>query len=184
MPMKSLTGAMRRPFRTHPVLSMAHIGDMVGYFSVSSPPCSCTKIGKRPTAEFAKQMLQMPRVISSLQPLEADAFHMAKTDDNFHLKCPTEFARGDYPPLTLAARRPPNSDRLGTITVVVNRGPSIEFLMRVKQPIDSRPLRIPYVLRPLVAVLTGNSKTLRSLLLAVCSSTISEPIGYILLKFL
>jgi hypothetical protein len=88
MPMKSLTGAMRRPFRTHPVLSMAHIGDMVGYFSVSSPPCSCTKIGKRPTAGFAKQMLQMPGVVSSLPPLEADAFHMAKTDDDFHLKCP------------------------------------------------------------------------------------------------
>src|SRR5208282_6403932 len=87
MPMKSLTGAMRRPFRTHPVLSMAEIGDMVGSFSVSSPPCSCTKIGKRSTAEFAKQMLQMPGVVPSLPPLEADAFHMAKTDDNFHLKC-------------------------------------------------------------------------------------------------
>jgi hypothetical protein len=46
-------------------------------------------------------MLQMPGVVSSLPPLVADAFHMAKTDDNFHLKCPIEFTRGDYPPLTL-----------------------------------------------------------------------------------
>jgi hypothetical protein len=153
MPMKSLTGAMRRPFRTHPVLSVAHIGDMVGYFSVSSPPCSCTKIGKRPTAEFAKQMLQMPGVVSSLPPLEADAFHMAKTDDDFHLKCPTEFARGDYPALTLAARRPPNPDRLG-----------------------------PYVLRPLVAVPSATSKTYKSLLVAVSSSTINKPSEYMILK--
>jgi hypothetical protein len=162
---------------------MAQIGDMVGYPSVSSPPCSCTKIGKRATAEFAKQMLQMPGVVSSLPPLAADASHMAKTDDNFHLKCPIEFARGDYPRLTLAARRPPNPYRLGAITAVVNRGTSIELLMRLKRPIDSRPFRIPYVLRPLVGVPYGTSKTFRSLLLAVCSSTINELSEYILKSF-
>jgi hypothetical protein len=98
-------------------------------------------------------MLQMPGVVSSLPPLEADAFHMAKTDDDFHLKCPTEFARGDYPPLSLAARRPPTPDRLG-----------------------------PYVLRPLVAVPSATSKTYKSLLLAVSSSTINKPSEYIILK--
>jgi hypothetical protein len=156
---------------------------MVGSFSLS-PPCSCTKIGKLPTAEFAKQMLQMPGVVSSLPPLEADAFHMAKTDDNFHLKCPLDLLVA-----TIRGLRWPRGGRPIPIDLVQSqpwsiRGTSIELLMRVRWPIDSRPLRIPYVLRPLVAVLTGNSKTLRSLLLAVCSSTISEPSGYILLKFL
>jgi hypothetical protein len=35
-------------------------------------------------------MLQMPGVVSSFPPLEADAFHMAKTDDNFHLMRPLD----------------------------------------------------------------------------------------------
>jgi hypothetical protein len=48
--------------------------------------------------------------------------------------------------------------------------------------IDSRPLRIPYVLRPLVVVLTDNSKALRSLFLPVSSSTINNPSEYIILK--
>jgi hypothetical protein len=113
MPMKSVSGA-RRPLSRYlsPCCPWRRSMIMVIYPSVLSPPCSCTEIGQRPTAEFAKQMLPMPAVVSSLPPLAADAFYMAKTDDNFHLKCPTELPRGDYPPLTLATRRPPRPFRL------------------------------------------------------------------------
>jgi hypothetical protein len=38
-------------------------------------------------AEFAKQMLHMPGVVRSSPPLAADAFQMAKADDDFHIKC-------------------------------------------------------------------------------------------------
>jgi hypothetical protein len=33
----------------------------------------------------------MPGVVSSLPPLAADTFEMAKTDDNFHIECLTGF---------------------------------------------------------------------------------------------
>jgi hypothetical protein len=38
----------------------------------------------------------MPGVVSSLPPLAADTFEMAKTDDNFHIECLTGFVRGGY----------------------------------------------------------------------------------------
>jgi len=78
-------------------------------------------------------MLQMPGVVSSLPPLEADAFHMAKTDDNSHLKCPRDLLVATIRGLRWPRRRPPNPYRLVTITAVVNRGASIELLMRVKR---------------------------------------------------
>jgi hypothetical protein len=41
-------------------------------------------ISKVAAAEFAKQMLHMPGVIRSFPPHVADAFQMAKANDDFH----------------------------------------------------------------------------------------------------
>jgi hypothetical protein len=69
--------------------------------------------------------------------------------------------------------------RMGAITVASNRGMSVKLFIRVKRPIDSNPLQIPCVLRSPAALLCGTSKTSRSLLLALWSSAINEPSGYI-----
>jgi Predicted metal-binding integral membrane protein (DUF2182) len=45
-----------------------------------------TKIGQWTTAKFAKQMLHMPRVVHSSTPFAADAFQMAKANDEFQFK--------------------------------------------------------------------------------------------------
>ena len=53
---------------------------------------------------------------------------------------------------------------------------------RVKRPIEFGPSAIACVLSPLVGVPSGTSKTYRSLLLAVSSSTINKPSEYMILK--
>jgi hypothetical protein len=64
------------------------------------------------------------------------------------------------------------------------RGRSNGVLRRVKRPIECGPSAIACVLGPLVGVPSGTSNTYRSLLLAVSSSTINEPSGYMILKLL
>jgi hypothetical protein len=46
-----------------------------------------TKFGQCATAKFAKQMLHMPCVVHSSTPFAADAFQMAKANDEFQFKC-------------------------------------------------------------------------------------------------
>ena len=87
---------------------------------------SLTVFGKRTPAEFAKQMLQMPGVVSSLLPLAADTFEMAKTDDNFHIRCLTGFvAKGGglhfrycLPPVSALVRDEPVS---GVLTMLLRQ---------------------------------------------------------------
>src|SRR5271165_1245045 len=58
------------------------------------------------------------------------------------------------------------------------------FCMRVKKPIDSLPFGTRCVRSPPVDVPFGTSNTFRSLLFAVCSSTINKAIEYIILRSL
>ena len=55
-------------------------------------------------------------------------------------------------------------------------------LMRVKKPIDSRPFGTRCVRGPPVDIPFGTSNAFRSLLFAVCSSTINKAIEYIILR--
>jgi hypothetical protein len=81
---------------------------------------------KPATAEFAKQMLHMPRIVHSPPRLAADASQMAKADDDFHFKSP----------LTGFIVAPPNC--LG----VRLRGFQAPCFWKSKALIDERPKRL------------------------------------------
>jgi hypothetical protein len=100
------------------------------------------------------------------------AFRITTIDDYLHLQCLHWICHGGCPIF------------MARVISKSYRGRSNGVLRRVKVPIECGPSAIPCVLSPLVGVPSGTSKTYRSLLLAVSSSTINKPSGYIMLKLL
>ena len=94
-------------------------------------------------------MLQMPGVVHSSLPLAANAFQMAKADDDFHLKrLLLHMSLRLIPQLTHAALRLSNH-RLHQINLKVDRRMCNAVLIRVKRATDIRPLDIRRIPSPL-----------------------------------
>jgi len=101
------------------------------------------------------------------------AFRMATIDDDLHLQCLHWICHGGCPIF------------IARVILKSYRGRSNGVLRRVKRPIECGPSAIACVLSLLcwcTGVPSGTSNTYRSLLLAVSSSTINTPSGYMILK--